>query len=282
MASSTCIVSWPSHSPVSTSITSAPRSSSISTAQVPSCILSPPIIFLFTNRSIFPKIREQCNLLPYQRRFPHHVCLEDTLNRKHGNVLKNNQFKLFCLDKIRSIWHGSEYSSIFQALRWKIRTQSVHDHDFVVKRTTSFSLEVGSNFLHYNLRTSSRASSGSEEVEQDVSHEEIRSTPTSPFFNIRDDETLIRKAALAADADMVLAIIATKCPENPQGLVLTLEDCCILVRASLAENNANLAFSILNAMRGSQMQRRVGSVTGMKNILYKFLYFTSSLISANR
>ena len=271
MASSTCIISWPSHSPVSTSTTSAhsaPRSSSITTAQVSSCILSSPVIFLFTNRSICPKIREQSHLLPNQRRFPHHAC---TLNRKHGIFLKNNPFKLFCLDKIRSIWHGSEYSSIFQPLRWKIRIQSVHHHDFVVKRTTSFSLEVGSNFPHHNLRTSSRASSGSEEVEQDVSHEEIRTTPMSPFFNIRDDETLIRKAALAADADTVLEIIATKCLENPQGLVLTLEDCCILVRASLAENNANLAFSILNAMRGSQMQRRVGSVTGMKNILYKFL-----------
>lgn len=73
------------------------------------------------------------------------------------------------------------------------------------------------------------------------------------------NDELLRRVALAEDADSAMAIISQSC--RGSGRTLGSEDCCRLIQAALAESNANLAFLILNAMRSSQIQRRVGRNT---------------------
>jgi hypothetical protein len=156
----------------------------------------------------------------------------------------------------------------------------MHYRNVKLKHTSLFIREAGPSFFVYSLRKESSnktsfqdsGSNDEEEAAQYVSQEETSSasasTPALPYLNVRDDDVLIRKAALAADADSVLSILASKVPENPQGFILTLEDCSTLLQASLAEDNAELAFSIFNAM-----QRRAGSLTGIK-----LIYSTSHCI----
>lgn len=75
------------------------------------------------------------------------------------------------------------------------------------------------------------------------------------FQSLLQDEELLRKAALAVNADAALAILSLKL--NQQAGVLCSEECSQLIQVALAESNVDLAFSILNAMRNSQIQRRV-------------------------
>jgi hypothetical protein len=209
------------------------------------------------------------------------MSVEDIFRRSLGNGTKSDRLELsFLSQKVASAGHGSEFRRSFRALTWEIGARSMHYHNVKLKHTSLFVREAVPSFFLYSSRkessnkTSVQASGSNDEEEavQYVSHEErssaCASTPTLPHLNVRDDEMLIRKAALAADADSVLSILASKVSENPQGFVLTLEDCSILLQASLAEDNAELAFSIFNAM-----QRRAGSLTGIK-----LIYSTSHYI----
>ncbi len=70
-----------------------------------------------------------------------------------------------------------------------------------------------------------------------------------------EDERFLRRVAMAADADAALAMIAERAGDS-SGIVSN-QYCSELVIAALAEGNGELAFSILEAMRSSVIQRRV-------------------------
>ncbi len=70
-----------------------------------------------------------------------------------------------------------------------------------------------------------------------------------------EDERFLRRVAMAADADAALAMIAERAGDS-SGIVSN-QYCSELVIAALAEGNGELAFSILEAMRISVIQRRV-------------------------
>jgi hypothetical protein len=70
-----------------------------------------------------------------------------------------------------------------------------------------------------------------------------------------EDERFLRRVAMAADADAALAMIAERAGDS-SGIVSN-QYCSELMIAALAEGNGELAFSILEAMRSSVIQRRV-------------------------
>ncbi|XP_073395446.1 uncharacterized protein [Physcomitrium patens] len=65
-----------------------------------------------------------------------------------------------------------------------------------------------------------------------------------------------RQVALATDAGVALEMIAEKA--GSQGGVVSNEDCSKLILEALVLGNSELAFSVLNAMRSSVIQRRIG------------------------
>ncbi|KAH7447917.1 hypothetical protein KP509_01G127300 [Ceratopteris richardii] len=73
--------------------------------------------------------------------------------------------------------------------------------------------------------------------------------------SIFTNEELLRRVALAESAELVTAILSQSC--IGPGRALSSTDCSKLIDAALAENNPDLAYSILEAMRNSQMQRRL-------------------------
>lgn len=73
-------------------------------------------------------------------------------------------------------------------------------------------------------------------------------------------ERLIRRLASLQDAESVLAKISEAV--GGAGRVLSNEECSNLIRAALAENNVDLAYSILNAMRCSLLIRKFDSDEG--------------------
>jgi len=64
-----------------------------------------------------------------------------------------------------------------------------------------------------------------------------------------------RQAAMASDAGEALAMIAERA--GISGGVVSNEECSKLILDALARGNSDLAFSVLKAMRGSVIQRRV-------------------------
>ncbi|CAM6105024.1 unnamed protein product [Calypogeia fissa] len=86
---------------------------------------------------------------------------------------------------------------------------------------------------------------------------------TSTFTSAEDDrfvrlldDRFLRRVAMADNADAVLALIAEMVPEEKGG-VLTIEDCSQIILAAIGQNNVELAFSILDSMRSSLLQRRI-------------------------
>ncbi|CAK9859237.1 unnamed protein product [Sphagnum jensenii] len=73
-----------------------------------------------------------------------------------------------------------------------------------------------------------------------------------------EDERFLRRVAMAADADAALAMIAERAGDH-SGIsgIVSNQYCSDLMIAALAEGNGELAFSILEAMRSSIIQRRV-------------------------
>jgi hypothetical protein len=72
------------------------------------------------------------------------------------------------------------------------------------------------------------------------------------------DERFLRRVAMAADADAALALIAERAGDSSGGSgIVSNQYCSDLMIAALAEGNGELAFSILEAMRSSVIQRRV-------------------------
>ncbi|BFI23432.1 hypothetical protein MPTK2_1g02030 [Marchantia polymorpha subsp. ruderalis] len=69
------------------------------------------------------------------------------------------------------------------------------------------------------------------------------------------DERFLRRVAAAENAETALAIINER--GSTGGVALSSSDCSELILAAIAQNNVDLAFSILNAMRSSLLQRRI-------------------------
>jgi hypothetical protein len=73
-----------------------------------------------------------------------------------------------------------------------------------------------------------------------------------------EDERFLRRVAMAADADAALAMIAERAGDSSGSSgIVSNQYCSDLMIAALAEGNGELAFSILEAMRSSVIQRRV-------------------------
>jgi hypothetical protein len=73
-----------------------------------------------------------------------------------------------------------------------------------------------------------------------------------------EDERFLRRVAMAADADAALAMIAERAGDHSGSSgIVSNQYCSDLMIAALAEGNGELAFSILEAMRSSIIQRRV-------------------------
>jgi len=73
-----------------------------------------------------------------------------------------------------------------------------------------------------------------------------------------EDERFLRRVAMAADADAALAMIAERAGDSSGSSgIVSNQYCSDLMIAALAEGNGELAFSILEAMRSSIIQRRV-------------------------
>lgn len=76
------------------------------------------------------------------------------------------------------------------------------------------------------------------------------------------DERFLRRVAAAESADAVLGLIAERLPERGGGVVGT-EECSQMILAAIAQHNVELAFSILNSMRSSLLQRRIDRQEGV-------------------
>ncbi|CAK9193744.1 unnamed protein product [Sphagnum troendelagicum] len=73
-----------------------------------------------------------------------------------------------------------------------------------------------------------------------------------------EDERFLRRVAMAADADAALAMIAERAGDSSSSSgIVSNQYCSDIMIAALAEGNGELAFSILEAMRSSIIQRRV-------------------------
>jgi hypothetical protein len=75
------------------------------------------------------------------------------------------------------------------------------------------------------------------------------------------DERFLRRIAAAENADAVLALIAERTAES--GFAISREDCSQMILAAIAQDNVELAFSILDSMRSSLLQRRIERQEGV-------------------
>ncbi|KAL3700489.1 hypothetical protein R1sor_018511 [Riccia sorocarpa] len=90
----------------------------------------------------------------------------------------------------------------------------------------------------------------------DWREENASSNAWGPNSGLRD-ERFLRRVAAAENSDTVLAMINEREPKDGGGGVLSNSECSDLILAAIAQNNVDLAFSILNAMRSSLLQRRI-------------------------
>ncbi|KAL2651246.1 hypothetical protein R1flu_019374 [Riccia fluitans] len=77
---------------------------------------------------------------------------------------------------------------------------------------------------------------------------------SGPDSGLRDDRFL-RRVAAAENSETAIAMINEREPKG--GGVLSNSECSDLILAAIAQNNVDLAFSILNAMRSSILQRQI-------------------------
>lgn len=136
----------------------------------------------------------------------------------------------------------------------------------VVVMTSSFATRASFNGLQFSLvmRTlKGRAveNEGFETAEARVRNEgrtDGHYSSSSPSVSSFQNENLLRKVSAAKDAEEALSVIAEHFRgNNSNGGTVSSEDSAAIIAAALAQNNADLAFSVLQAMRCDLIQSKL-------------------------
>lgn len=112
-----------------------------------------------------------------------------------------------------------------------------------------------SSFAAPEEASAKQVDNASENRNGDASTKQVDSASGEENLQTENEPGFWRQVAKATDAAAALVMIAERA--GISGGVVSNEDCSKLILDALAQGNSDLAFSVLKAMRGSVIQRRV-------------------------